>query len=38
MLHPIAEIRLRAERILIYESDFVAIVQPDRSFEVRRID
>src|SRR5882724_11130740 len=37
-LHPIAEIRLRAERIIIYESNFVAIVQPDRSFEVCRMD
>jgi hypothetical protein len=37
-LHPLAEIRLRAERIIIYESNFVAIVRPDGSFEVCRMD
>jgi hypothetical protein len=37
-LHPLAEITFRDERVLIYESDFVAIIQPDRSFEVCRMD
>jgi hypothetical protein len=36
--HPLAEIKFRDERVLIYESDFVVIVQPDRSFEVSRMD
>ena len=37
-LHPLAEITFRDERVLIYESDFVAVIQPDRSFEVCRMD
>ncbi len=37
-LHPIAEIRLRQEQILIYEFGWVAIIQLDRSFEVCRMD
>lgn len=37
-LSPIAEMYLRDERILIYEFDWVAIIQPDRSFEVCRMD
>ena len=36
-MSPIAEFKFRAERILIYESHFVVIVQPDRSFEVCRM-
>lgn len=35
---PIAEMRLREELILIYEHAWVAIIQPDRSFEVCRMD
>ena len=37
-LHPLAEITFRDERVLIYESNFVAVIQPDRSFEVCRMD
>jgi hypothetical protein len=37
-LHPLAEITFRDERVLIYESDFVAVIQPDRSFEVCRMN
>lgn len=36
--HPIAEIRLRDEQILIYDHSLVAIIQKDRSFEVCRMD
>ena len=35
---PIAETRLGSERILVFECNFVAVVQPDRSFEVARMD
>jgi hypothetical protein len=34
---PIAATTLRDELILLYESDWVAIIQPDRSFEVARM-
>jgi hypothetical protein len=37
-MSPIAEIRFRAERILFYEYAVVVIVQPDRSFEVCRMN
>ena len=37
-LHPLAEITFRDERVLIYESNFVAVILPDRSFEVCRVD
>lgn len=37
-VHPIAQVWLRDELILLYPSDWVAIVQPDRSFEVCRMD
>lgn len=38
-LLPIAEIIWgRAERVLIYRYGWVAIIQPDRSFEVSRMD
>ena len=37
-LHPLAEITSRDERVLIYELNFVAVIQPDRSFEVCRMD
>jgi len=35
---PIAMTSLRDEVIVVYESDFVAIVQPDDTFEVARLD
>ena len=37
-LHPIAEIEIHKERVLIYDHSWVAIIQPDRSFEVCRMD
>lgn len=37
-LKPIAEMHLRDELILMYEHSWVAIIQPDRSFEVCRMD
>jgi hypothetical protein len=37
-LHPLAETWLRDELILFYDHAIIAIVQPDRSFEVARID
>ena len=37
-MKPIAEMRLRDELILQYEYAWVAIIQPDRSFEVARMD
>lgn len=37
-LHPIASCQLRDELILLYEFSWVCIVQPDRSFEVCRMD
>jgi hypothetical protein len=36
--HPIARTKLREETILLYPGDWVAIIQPDRSFEVCRMD
>ena len=35
---PIAEMHLRDERVLVYEYSWVAIIQPDRSFEICRMD
>jgi len=35
---PITEMRMRDERILIFEGSFVAVIAPDRSFEVARMD
>jgi len=35
---PIAEMRLRDELILIYEHSWVAVIQPDRSYEICRMD
>lgn len=35
---PIAAMRLRQEFILVYEQHLVAIVQPDKSFEVAVMD
>lgn len=37
-LRPIAEMHLRDELVLMYEHSWVAIIQPDRSFEVCRMD
>jgi hypothetical protein len=37
-LRPVAEAQLRNEKIYFYESAWVAIVQPDRSYEVCRMD
>lgn len=37
-MKPIAEMQLRDELILQYEHAWVAIVQPDRSFEICRMD
>lgn len=37
-LPPLASIQLRHELILIYPSAWVAIIQPDRSFVVARMD
>ena len=37
-LKPIAEMKLRDELILMYEHSWVAIIQPNRSFEVCRMD
>lgn len=35
---PLAQTKLRDELILFYPGSWVAIIQPDRSFEVARID
>lgn len=35
---PLAMMLLRDERIFVYDSGWVSIVQPDRSFEVCRMD
>ena len=35
---PIAEMHLRDELILVYESAWVAVIQPDRSYEICRMD
>lgn len=37
-LMPIAEMQVRDELVLMYEHSWVAIIQPDRSFEVCRMD
>lgn len=37
-LPPIAERNLRAERIVMYPHSLVAIIQPDGTFEVARMD
>jgi hypothetical protein len=37
-LRPIAEMHLRDELILMYEQGWVAVIQPDRSFEIARMD
>lgn len=38
MMLPLAQAKLRDELILFYPSSWVAIVQPDQSFEVARLD
>lgn len=38
LLQPIAELRLRDERIVIYAHSVIAVIQPDGSFEVSRMD
>jgi hypothetical protein len=35
---PLAQAKLRNELIVFYPSAWVAVIQPDRSFEVARID
>jgi len=35
---PMAVIRLRDERVVIYDCGFVAIIQTDGKFEVARMD
>lgn len=35
---PLAEARLRDELIVFYDHAWVAVIQPDRSFDVARID
>lgn len=37
-LRPLAQTRLRDELIVFYDHSWVAIIQPDRSFEVARMD
>jgi hypothetical protein len=38
LLHPLAKAKLRDEEIFLYESAWLAIRQPDGSFEVSRVD
>lgn len=35
---PLAQVRLREELIVFYASAWVAIIQPDRSYEIARLD
>jgi hypothetical protein len=37
-MRPVAQAKLRDELILLYPHDWVAVIQPDRSFEVCRMD
>lgn len=37
-MSPVASTRLRDELILLYPHAWIAIIQPDRSFDVARID
>jgi hypothetical protein len=37
-LRPLAETMLRNEKIVFYDHSWVAIIQPDRTFEVCRMD
>lgn len=38
ILYPIASAKLRDETIHLYRSDWVAVIQSDRSFSVARLD
>ncbi len=37
-LKPLAQTKLRGELVVFYDHSWVAIIQPDRSFEVSRMD
>lgn len=37
-LRPLARTRLREEEIIVYQHEWVAIIKPDRTFEVCRMD
>ena len=37
-LAPLAMCKLRDELVVLYPAEFVAIIQPDRSFDVARLD
>lgn len=37
-LPPLAQVRLRDELIVFYHHSWVAIIQPDRSYEIARMD
>lgn len=37
-LQPLAQAKLRDETIVFYSGSWVAVIQPDRSFEVSRMD
>jgi len=37
-LQPLCTAQLRDETIVVYRYDWVAIIQPDRSFEIARLD
>jgi hypothetical protein len=36
--HPVSEIQFRNERIILYQHDWVCVIQPDGSWEVCRMD
>jgi len=38
ILQPLAQAKLRDELIVVYNHDLVSIIQPDRTFEVARLD
>ncbi len=35
---PLAATKLRDELVIVYEHEWVAVIQPDKSFEVSRMD
>jgi hypothetical protein len=37
-LHPIAQTKVGQELVVVYPYGWVAVIQPDRSFEVARVD
>lgn len=37
-IFPVAQCKLREEQLFLYSGAWVAIIQPDRSFEVARMD